>query len=160
VSAGSGDGFVELPDGTRRWGLFGAAGLLLRYRPAEGDEVFFLARRSEKVFGGAGQWGLPGGARDAGESPLDAAVREFHEEIGRHPGDLVVLGEYIDEHHTWSYVTVVAHTDEWFDPPAEPGWETAETGWFTRDELDVLTRDPGLHPGLHAALPALLALAT
>ncbi|NVI92953.1 NUDIX hydrolase, partial [Actinomadura sp. BRA 177] len=30
----------------------------------------------------AGQWGLPGGRLEAGETPAEAALRGLHEEIG------------------------------------------------------------------------------
>ena len=39
----------------------------------------------------AGQWGLPGGRLDAGETPVTAALRELHEETGvrAHAADVV-----------------------------------------------------------------------
>ncbi len=43
-----------------------------------------------------GAWSIPKGLPDAGEDPLDAARREFTEELGLAlpPGDLVDLGEF------------------------------------------------------------------
>ena len=35
---------------------------------------------------------IPAGKLDAGESPLDCARREVEEEVGYHPGELVLLG--------------------------------------------------------------------
>ena len=43
----SGDGFITLADGTRRWGRFGAAGVLVRCATGDGTFEYFLARRSE-----------------------------------------------------------------------------------------------------------------
>ena len=44
----------------------------------------------------AGQWGLPGGGLDIGETPEQAALRELHEEIGLAAGPADVLGRLDD----------------------------------------------------------------
>jgi 8-oxo-dGTP pyrophosphatase MutT (NUDIX family) len=41
-----------------------------------------LTRRADTLNNHAGQWALPGGRIDEGESPLDAALREMEEEVG------------------------------------------------------------------------------
>jgi 8-oxo-dGTP pyrophosphatase MutT (NUDIX family) len=41
-----------------------------------------LTRRAEGLNNHAGQWALPGGRIDEGESPLEAALREMDEEVG------------------------------------------------------------------------------
>ena len=70
----SGDGFITLADGSRRWGRFGAAGVLVRCASAAGGFEYFLARRSEWCHQG-GTWAIPGGALNHGEEPLAGGRR-------------------------------------------------------------------------------------
>jgi 8-oxo-dGTP pyrophosphatase MutT (NUDIX family) len=44
----------------------------------------------------AGQWGLPGGRLDDGETPVQTALRELHEEIGLQVDPAQVLGRLDD----------------------------------------------------------------
>lgn len=55
-----------------------------------------LTRRSSKLRNHAGQWALPGGRIDAGESPEQAALRELGEEVGLHLDAGAVLGRLDD----------------------------------------------------------------
>ena len=48
-----------------------------------------------------GQWALPGGRCDAGETPVEAALRELHEELGLELGPEDVLG-LLDDYPTRS----------------------------------------------------------
>lgn len=71
-----------------------SAGILMWRRAAAGPEVLlghfggpFWARKD------AGAWGIPKGLIEEGETPEQAARREFHEELGFAPeGSLVPLG--------------------------------------------------------------------
>jgi ADP-ribose pyrophosphatase YjhB (NUDIX family) len=47
-----------------------------------GGASFLLCRRPIGMRRHPGQWALPGGRLDAGEEPLDAALRELEEELG------------------------------------------------------------------------------
>ena len=54
--------------------------------------ALILTRRSAKLKNHTGQWALPGGAMDSGESPQQTALRELGEEVGLHLSDDRVLG--------------------------------------------------------------------
>ena len=60
-----------------------------------------LTRRSAKLRRHAGQYALPGGRVDEGETFRDAALRELSEELGLHYGADAVLGT-LDDYQTRS----------------------------------------------------------
>lgn len=126
-----GDGWVDCACLSRHWGLHGAAGLLLIRK-----EEVLLQLRAPWVHNG-GTWGIPGGARDSHESWTEAAIREAVEEIGITPGSLTLVRDYIDDHSTWSYVTVIAQA---FDDltPGELNHETMEVRWVAMDNVESL----------------------
>ncbi len=143
----SGDGFITVADGTPRWGRFGAAGVLLRHTDGE-DVAYLLALRSLHCHRG-GTWAIPGGAIDEGESPLEAALREFAEEVGPMPTTFEVAHEYEDDHGGWSYWTVVLDVADRFDPPPLHSWETDDVRWIGRHEVLELDLFPEFHKTLH-----------
>ncbi len=55
-----------------------------------------LTRRSVRLKNHAGQWALPGGSIDLGESPQQTALRELGEEVGLHLTEEDVLGSLDD----------------------------------------------------------------
>jgi 8-oxo-dGTP pyrophosphatase MutT (NUDIX family) len=66
-----------------------------------GGASFLLCRRAIGMRRHAGQWALPGGRLDAGEAPLDAALREVEEELGLRLGASDVVG-WLDDYVTRS----------------------------------------------------------
>jgi 8-oxo-dGTP diphosphatase len=130
----SGDGFVDLADGTRRWGRFGAAGLLLRHRDEAGIQRYFVAHRSRNSHNG-GTWGVPGGARHRQEAPLAAAIREFGEEIGYEPVEFEVVDVFEDEGGGWSYWTWLVEIADRNEGREVLNWENDEVRWVTATEL-------------------------
>ena len=135
VMRGSGDGFVTAADGRPRWGRFGAAGVLVRCTRDDADR-FLLARRSLHTHRG-GTWAIPGGALDSDETPVEAAFREFAEEVGVTLGAHDVVHVHEDDHGGWSYWTVVVDVPEPFECGAG-NWETDEVRWVTVEELAEL----------------------
>lgn len=133
----SGDGFVTLADGTKRWGRYGAAGILARHVGADAPPRYLVALRSPWCHHG-GTWSIPGGALDHGESPLEGALREFQEEIACDLGDVLVAEVHEDDHGGWAYWTIVIDVSEPFDLPTAYGWETTECRWAGAAELAEL----------------------
>lgn len=66
-----------------------------------GGPALLLTRRAATLRAHAGQWALPGGRIDAGESPLDAALRELEEELGLALPATALLG-VLDDYPTRS----------------------------------------------------------
>jgi len=60
-----------------------------------------VTRRSASLRAHSRQWALPGGRRDQGESAVEGALRELHEEVGLLAGPEDVLGQ-LDDYATRS----------------------------------------------------------
>ena len=115
ISRGDGDGWTRCAQGHKHWGLYGAAGLLLRH----GDRILLQHRALWSHHGGT--WGVLGGARNSDETAEVAAAREAAEEAGIRPGSYTVAGCYVDDHGGWSYTTVVGRAEEAFAAPLPHG---------------------------------------
>lgn len=142
----SADGWIQCACGNRHWGRAGAAGLLI----TNGTAVVLQHRASWSHFGDT--WGIPGGAREYGESAIDAALRESLEEGGIEPDWAEVLGTHELIHPDWSYITVLARAVADFTPEARDA-ESQSLAWVPRDEV----ANYPLHPSFAAAWPELNA---
>src|SRR5438477_6521103 len=65
------------------------------------ETALLLTLRAADLRAHGGQWALPGGRCDAGETPTVAALRELREELGLDVGDAHVIG-LLDDYPTRS----------------------------------------------------------
>jgi 8-oxo-dGTP pyrophosphatase MutT (NUDIX family) len=100
------------------------AAVAIAIAPHDGGAGFLLTRRAPRLNAHGGQWALPGGRVDKGESLVEAALRELEEEISLKVDERAVLG-MLDDYPTRSGylvtpVIVWAETLEGMKPnPAE-----------------------------------------
>jgi 8-oxo-dGTP pyrophosphatase MutT (NUDIX family) len=101
-----------------------------------GETAFLLTRRAPKLRAHAGQWALPGGRCDPGETLEEAALRELHEELGLRLGPEHVLG-VLDDYATRSGY-VIAPVVVWLEDVAAlaPNPDEVASVHFIR--LDVI----------------------
>jgi len=148
----TGDGFMRCSDGHVRWGVYGAAGVVFVVRDTHGTPLVMLQKRSAMAHEG-GNWSCAGGALDAGETPVEGALREASEEVGAPTGVPRLLGHYVFEPaDDWTYTTVVVEVDEPFG--SSLNFETDAVDWFHLDQVDQLP----LHFGFASAWPHLRAI--
>lgn len=146
---GDGNGWVVDQDGSKRWGRYGAAGLLLRAPGSRGEAMVLLQHRAWWSHQG-GTWSLPGGARDSHESAVETALREAFEETGVDSAELKVRGERETARIEagWTYTTVVADAPRTL--PLFKNEESEELRWVPEDEVESLP----LHPAMASGWPS------
>jgi 8-oxo-dGTP pyrophosphatase MutT (NUDIX family) len=144
----SGDGFIACSCGRRHWGRFGAAGLLV----VRGDTVL-LQHRAEWSHEG-GTWGVPGGALDADESPLQGALREAAEEAAVPASAVRPQHAWTVDHGTWRYTTVIAQAQAPFEPQRLDG-ESKELRWVSLRDVPALPLHGGFAAGWRTYGPLL-----
>ena len=110
-----------------------------------GGSAVLLTRRGSALSKHAGQWALPGGRIDDGETALEAAVREAHEEVGLVLTDDHLLGQ-LDDYPTRSGFVITPFVF-WLDNQAggsgsqiEPIANEAEVASIHRIALRELNR--------------------
>ena len=92
-------GFTREPqDGE---GLKRAAVTMTVVDDGKGHGAFILTKRAPRMNRHAGQWALPGGRLDPGETPEEAALRELQEEVNLNLSADAVLGR-LDDYPTRS----------------------------------------------------------
>jgi 8-oxo-dGTP pyrophosphatase MutT (NUDIX family) len=106
-----------------------------------GGAAFLLCQRAAGVRRHAGQWALPGGRVEPGETPLKAALRELDEELGIRLGPQSLIG-WLDDYPTRSgYVITPAVLWGGRDPTLKPAPDEVFAAYRVSLET-LLSTDP------------------
>ena len=112
-----------------------------------------LARRSDD-----GQWAVPGGFMEPGETAEEAARREVREEVGLHLGPMSFVGVFSGQEAFHRYpngdevfgVSIVFATHWDGASPRPDHSEITETGWFEIEQLPSnLRKSTGFYVGMY-----------
>ncbi len=100
-----------------------------------------LIKRGKAPF--RGEWSLPGGAQELGETIEDCARREVREETGCEIGALTLLGAFDsierDDRGKFEYhFTLIDFDAAWVSGEPSPGEAETDARFFALDELDAL----------------------
>jgi 8-oxo-dGTP pyrophosphatase MutT (NUDIX family) len=121
-----------LPDDGRRR----AAVAQVLLSDEDGRACFLITRRAATLRKHTGQWALPGGRLDTGESAQEAALRELREEVGLALDQGTVLG-LLDDYGTRSGF-IITPVVVWAGPVGELTPNPSEVAKIFRVPLDDL----------------------
>ena len=112
----------------------------------------------------AGEWSIPGGRVEAGETLAEAALRELREEGGVEAEMIGFLdhAEVIqrdEDSRVKHHFVICAHAARWLAGEPQVGNEALDVRWVTEDELASLPTTPGLAGVLQKAFAVTRILA-
>jgi 8-oxo-dGTP diphosphatase len=105
------------------------------------DDRVLLVRRSKPPR--RGQWSLPGGAQQLGETVAEAARREVREEVDVEVelGEIIATVDFIErdpDHRVRYHYTLIDFTADAMSPVLRPGSDAADARWFEVAEIETL----------------------
>jgi 8-oxo-dGTP pyrophosphatase MutT (NUDIX family) len=129
--------FTRLPETDAAPALKRAAvAITLRSGGAANAAAMLLTKRASSLRAHRGQWALPGGRCDAGETPSEAALRELNEELGLALPPDAVLG-LLDDYPTRSGY-LITPVVVWAQSEAAIAPNPAEVASVHRIDLDEI----------------------
>lgn len=133
--------FTRLPDDGPALPLKRAAVAIALAESGAGerDTALLLTRRAAHLRSHRGQWALPGGRCDEGETPINAALRELDEELGVSIAPDAVLG-LLDDYPTRSGY-LVTPVVVWMPARAAITLNPQEVASVHRIALDAIERE-------------------
>lgn len=116
------------------------AGLLLM--AADTGRVLMLQRSLSDDDPASGQWEIPGGHLEDGEEPLEAAIREWREEVGSPLPQLKIVGRWVSANGYQGFLGLCTHEtdidikDRSLVNPDDPDDDNPEAvAWFWPSDL-------------------------
>jgi 8-oxo-dGTP pyrophosphatase MutT (NUDIX family) len=103
------------------------------------ETAFLLTKRVPRMRAHAGQWALPGGRCDPGETLPQTALRELHEELGLTLGPDNLLG-VLDDYPTRSGY-VITPVVAWLDDASAMTPNPDEVAYVTKIRLDHIGQE-------------------
>jgi ADP-ribose pyrophosphatase YjhB (NUDIX family) len=120
----------------------------------DAHQRILLHRRRE-----SGDWALPGGVMEVGESVVQAGIREVREETGLEVRITGLVGVYSTPAHVVAYddgavvqPLAISLLGEQAGGAFAISHESSAAGFFTADEVDTLSVTPAMRLRLHHAL--------